>query len=95
MRVLNDNLLVKELQKNLTNDGILIKYDDSNPYMFVKLMYDLPNTFAEELGVEAYELPNLVFMIKRVAKIPVINDCFAISKKDIICFMTRKEFDEL
>ena len=79
----------------MVKDGIMIKYDDSNQYMFVKLVYDLPKDYADELGVEVYELSDLVFVIKRVAKVPFINDYYVVDRKDVVCYMTTKEFEVL
>lgn len=93
--MLNDNLIVKEVQKETTSNGLIMKYDDDNPYMFVKLAKDLPEEYANEIGVELYELPDTIFVIKRVAKIPFMNDFYIVSKKDVIAYMSKKEFEEV
>ena len=91
MLVLGKSLLVKELKKDLVVDGITQRYDDSNAYMFVE---------AIEIGEDLHSIPALsnngaVIIIKRIAKVPFIENMYFIHYDDILAIMDREEYDAL
>ena len=92
MILLGDYLRVKELVKDIKVDGLLQKYDDSNPYMFAEII-EAEENVTNKLATYGY-LDELVLVFKRPAKIPFI-DSYLVSFKDIIGVMEKDEFKEL
>jgi hypothetical protein len=92
MILLGDYLRVRELVKDITVDGLLQKYDDSNPYMFAEIV-EAENTVYNKLSTMG-NVNSMVLIFKRPAKIPFI-DSYLVSYKDIIGIMSREEFENL
>lgn len=95
MKVLNSNLIVKEIQAEVDKNGLIMKYDDANQYMFVKLVYDVPESLAVELGIETYKLAEAIFVIKRCAKIEFLDGCYIIDRKDLVAYLDKDEFKNI
>ena len=92
MIMLNDSLLVKEVVKETQVNGIIMKADDDNQYMFVKVI-DSNDDFKKKIGDE--NVYNNVFIIRRVAKLPFLLDKYIINTKDIIGYMSEDEFNKI
>ncbi len=93
MIITGDYIQVKELQKDITVDGLLQKYDDSSPYMFGKVINAHKNIL-DELSVISPDIHNTVILFKRVSKLPYLNTYF-VNRQDVIAIMSMKEFETL
>jgi len=92
MILLGDYIQVRELVKDITVDGLLQKYDDSNPYMFAEVIEAAEDVYNK---LNKYANPrDLVLVFKRPAKIPFIES-YIVSFKDIIGIMEKSEFNNL
>lgn len=99
MKLLHDNLLVKEVVKDATIKGtnLSYKYDDDDPFMEVEVI-DVsrelvseyckcyPNVNLVEAGVNctAYYAVGNHLLIRRINKVPYRDGLFFISFKDVI-----------
>ena len=106
---LNDNILVRELQKDIRvgDNGLLEKYDDTNSFIFAEIISMSPDAFrffSESLNnyngdEHDYSIKEIIdeyiIVIRRVAKASFINRGYFISYKDIRGLMPRKEFESL
>ena len=97
--LLFDYLLVEEVVPNdkLGDTGITLKYDDTERFMYVKIiqaspelyleinkMYPALSTAACNEFVNGYFEPGKVLLINRVAKTPYKEGTYFISIKDVI-----------
>lgn len=104
-----DYILVSELKDDMIIDGLLTKYDDTNPYMFVKILdyseeafddlfnltyIDYDTNIIEQENKFRENIEDYVLVLKRVAKIPYLNN-YIISFEDIISVMTLEEYNNL
>ena len=91
MIVLGTTLFVKELQKDMTVNGLVQKYDDSSPYMLVKI---------EALGKDLENIPeyqdidNIVLLILRGNKTPY-RDGYIIDNSPVKFIYTKEEYEAL
>ena len=90
MKLFGNNILVEELRDNLVLDGVLIKYDDSNQYMFAKII-NLPEKLISELDLNVAD----IIIINRVTKLPFIDGNYFINSNNIIASLTKEEYNKL
>ena len=91
MRVISDNILVKELKDNFFIEGVLTVYDADSPYMFARIV-DLSKEAKETLEIENEE--DTVLELKRYAKEPTPGDMYYVSYKDVRALYSLKEYQE-
>lgn len=106
--LLYDYLLVEEVFPNTTLEGTTLKrkYDDSERFMFVKviqtsemLQHELLKTYKTLDAESVTELINRYFkegsilIINRVAKTPYTDGTYFVSIKDVIGVTSPENFD--
>lgn len=89
MNLLKDYILVEELKDDITSNGLLTKYDDNNPYMFVKIK-DCSSLVEDKLNVYG-NINELILLIKRVAKL-CLGEQYIIAFDDAIAIFTLEEY---
>ena len=91
MIVRGTKMIVKELQKDMTINGLVQKYDDSSPYMLVKI---------EVLGEDLQNIPeyqdinNIVLVALRGNKTPY-RDGYIIDNGTVQIVYTKEEYEAL
>lgn len=90
VNTMGDTILVKELKDDINQDGILVAYDDSNSFIFTKVI-SIPPKVKEELKDYGFE-ENSILVLSRIAKIPFINETYFVNKKDILGVMPEEEY---
>lgn len=96
MALLNNYIKVKELTDNMMIDDMLEKYDDTSPYMFCKIIdidKNVLNKITLDLGIEEFQLYNLVLVVKRVTKIRGFKGLY-IQLSDVIEVVTKDEYEK-
>lgn len=92
---LNDNILVKIMPKNSKAGVLTINEDESNDYVFCKIVC---------ISLEAFDniskqFPKFskddILVVRRVARASFINDFYFISWKDVRAAMSVTTFEEL
>jgi hypothetical protein len=106
MKLLHDNLLVREVieEKTIEGTGLLYKYDDNDPFMVVEVLdvskelvseyckcYSNVNILEANLNVKAYYGIGSHLLIRRINKIPYRDGLFFISFKDVIASLVSEE----
>lgn len=89
MILLKDYILAEELKDDIISNGLLTKYDDNNPYMFVKIK-DCSESIESKLNLYG-NINELVLLIKRVAKL-CLGEQYIISFEDTIAIFTLEEY---
>lgn len=92
MKLLKDYILIEELKDDMIQDGITLKYDDNNPYMFSRIL-----EASDKAGDELFKydgLNKLVLLTKRISKLPLYEN-YIISLEDVIGLYTIDEYNKL
>jgi hypothetical protein len=111
MKLLNDNILVTEIVKDLKVGSIIMNQDDSTAYMFCKVVCisdealdfickeytdKKSNIVYDELNIyDELNSGELILIIRRSAKDPFIGNQFFISYKDLRGIITKEELESI
>lgn len=92
MIMLKDYILIDELKDDIIKDGITIKYDDNNQYMFSTII-DISPEASGKLSIY-YNIEDMILLTKRIAKLPFMEN-YIISFEDVIGIYTKEEYEKL
>jgi hypothetical protein len=105
MKLLNDNILVTEIVKDLKVGSIVMNQDDSTAYMFCKVVCIsdealdfICKEYTDKKSNIVYDELNsgeLILIIRRSAKDPFIGNQFFISYKDLRGIITKEELESI
>lgn len=105
MKLLNDNILVTEIVKDLKVGSIIMNQDDSTAYMFCKVVCIsdealdfICKEYTDKKSNIVYDELNsgeLILIIRRSAKDPFIGNQFFISYKDLRGIITKEELESI
>ena len=85
-------LIVKELQDDMTIDGLLQKYDDSAPYMY-GIVVDGEKSLLDKLGTIVNLGEPAVISFFRVNKTPY-NGNYLVDFDNIIEIMSKSDYEK-
>lgn len=93
MKLTQDWMIVQEIQKDFIIDGLLQKYDDSDPIMLVKVLQ--ANSLVEsDITSITGTLENAILLINRCNKTAWHGNYLA-KGENIIAIMTKDELNQL
>ena len=93
MKLCDNWLLVEEIQLDYTIDGLLQKYDDTDPIMIVKVL-DCDTDTESNLLTYTNDLSNTYLLCNRLNKTPW-HGKYLIKKDNIIAILTEQDINTL
>ena len=90
--IIGKYILVKELQDDMMKDGLLVKYDDSCPYMYGKVV-DGESTLLDKLNTYANYGEDVVISFFRVNK-TAYNGCYLVDFDKIIEVLSSSQYED-
>lgn len=91
MIVTGKRFFVEELKKDITVDGLVERYDESNNFMLSKIV-ELGEELQNEVKYQNYN--NIVLLTSRIDKVP-FKGGFFVPETAVLAILSKEEYDNL
>lgn len=91
MFVTGKRFYVEELKKDITVDGLIERYDESNNFMLSKVV-EVGEELKNDVKYQNYE--NIVLLTSRIDKVP-FKGGFFVPETAVLAILTKEEYEKL